>query len=85
MYDPVIVDCFLKHQLEMYSEPVADTPEEAEAFLEDTFAAVASDESELMEYLEEVGVDTEGMSLNEILDMPEVMRSDDGRFLILEV
>ncbi len=85
MYDSVIIEYFLEHQLDMYPEPVAGTYEEAEGFLEDFFAAVAENENELMEYLEEAGVDTEGMSLAEIKEMPEIMCVDDGRFLILEI
>ncbi|MCR5594300.1 MAG: glyoxalase [Lachnospiraceae bacterium] len=85
MYDDKTVRVFLERQLELYPETVAETADEVRDFLEDTFAAVAKDRSEVMEYLEEVGVDTEGLSEEEIFDMPEIMEIGDGRYLILEV
>lgn len=85
MYDDIIVSCFLENQLELYPEPVAESEDEARDFLEEICAAVANDKKEAIEYLEEVGVDTEGMSEDEILDLPEIMRTYDGRYLILEI
>ncbi|MCR5509738.1 MAG: glyoxalase [Lachnospiraceae bacterium] len=85
MYDDVILNAFLDKQLELYPETVADTPDEAREFLEDTMAAVAESKAEVWEYLEEVGVDTEGLSEDEVLEMPEVMDVGDGRYLILEI
>lgn len=85
MYDEKIITAFLDHQLDLYPEPVAESPEEAEAFLEDTMAAVADSRREALEYLEEVGVDTEGLSEEEIFDMPEIIEVGDGRYLILEI
>ncbi len=85
MYDDKTVAAFMKHQLDLYPEPVADSPEEARDFLEDTMAAVADSRSEVMEYLEEVGVDTEGLSEEEIFAGPEIIEIGDGRYLILEI
>lgn len=85
MYDDAVIGCFLDRQLELYPEAVAGTMEEAEAYLEDICAAVADSPEEVYEYLEEVGVDTEGLSREEIFDMPEIMDIGDGRYLILEV
>ena len=34
-YDEAVVKCFLKNQEQMFPEPVADSYEEAEAFLEE--------------------------------------------------
>ncbi len=85
MYDERIITAFLDHQLDLYPEPVADSPEEAEDFLEDTMAAVAGSREEALEYLEEVGVDTEGLSEEEIFAMPEIVEVGDGRYLILEI
>ena len=39
-FDPKVLDCFLKNQLQLFPEPVAETPEEADEFLEMMFAVV---------------------------------------------
>ena len=85
MYDKTILNAFLEKQLELYPEEVASTPEEALEFLADTCAGVAESPEDVIEYLEEVGVDTDGMSMEELMDMPEIMAVGDGRYLILEV
>ncbi|MBR6390829.1 MAG: glyoxalase [Lachnospiraceae bacterium] len=85
MYDDKVIEAFLEHQLDLYPETVAESPEEAEDFLEDTMAAVADTRREVMEYLDEVGVDTEGLSEEEIFAMPEIIEVGDGRYLLLEV
>ena len=40
MFDEKVLQCFLDNQSQLYPEPVAETPEEAEAFLEDCMAVV---------------------------------------------
>lgn len=39
-YDEKVLQCFLDNQLRLYPEPVAETLEEAENFLEDVCAVV---------------------------------------------
>lgn len=85
MYDEKIAKAFFDNQLKLYPEQVAGDIEEAMDFLIDTCAAVADSADEVVEYLEEVGVDTEGLSKKEILDLPEVFAVGDGRFLICEI
>ena len=41
-FDPKVLDCFLKNQLQLFPEPVAETPEEADEFLEMMFAVVVN-------------------------------------------
>ena len=41
-YDEAVVKCFLKNQEQLFPEPVADSYEEAEAFLEFTTIAIHS-------------------------------------------
>ena len=53
-YDEAVVKCFLKNQEQMFPEPVADTYEEAEAFLEECMAVVVNSKKEVWEYLLEV-------------------------------
>ena len=42
-FDPKVLDCFLKNQLQLFPEPVAETPEEADEFLEMMFAVVVNE------------------------------------------
>ena len=45
---------FLRNQEQLFPEPVAETVEEAEAFLEDCMAVVVDTLEEVKEYFEEV-------------------------------
>lgn len=75
---------FLDRQLQLFPEPVAETLEEAEYFLEDCMAVVCDSAKEVRQYFDEEGVDVCGMSLEEILEQPEVFALSGGRFLIVE-
>ena len=57
---------FLRKQEQLFAEPVAETVEEAEAFLEDCMAVVVDTLEEVKEYFEENGMDVEGMSMDEL-------------------
>jgi len=85
MYDDKVVKAFLEKQLQLYPEEVAFDMEEARDFLEDICAAVADTKRDVKDYLEDVGVDASGMSMDQILDMPEVFAIGDGRYLIVEI
>ena len=74
---------FLDHQLQLFPEPVAETQEEAEYFLEDCMAIVCKNKKEVKQYFEEEGVDLCGMSAEELLEQPEVALPG-GRYLIVE-
>lgn len=76
---------FLKNQGQLYDEPVAETYEEAEEYLEDCMAVVVNSVKEIREYMEDAGVDIEGMSDEELLEASEVFAVDDGTYLIVEV
>ena len=78
------LDAFLKNQGQLFDEPVADTYEEAEAFLEDCMAQVVSSLKEVRKWLDESGMDVEGLSDEELLEQSEVFRIPDGKFLIVE-
>ena len=75
---------FLDNQLKLFKEPVAETYEDALEFLEEVCAVVCKDKKELKKYLEEECIDTEGMSLEEILEQPEVFALSKGRYLFVE-
>ena len=84
-YSEESILAFLKNQGQLYDEPVAETYEEAEEFLEDCMAVVVQSVKEVREYLESAGVDVEGMSDDDLLDASEVFTVGDGTYLILEV
>lgn len=84
MFDQKVVECFLKNQLQLFPEPVCDTPEEAREFLEESEAYVVRGKKAVFEYFEEAGIDTEHASEDELLSEAEVFAIGDGRFLIVE-
>ena len=57
---------FLRNQEQLFPEPVAETVEEAEAFLEDCMAVVVDTLEEVKEYFEENGMDVDEMSMNKL-------------------
>jgi len=83
-YDDAVLKCFLKNQLQLFPERVAETMEEAESFLEDCLAVVVDSAEEVVEYFEEEGIDLDGADEDEILEASEVFEVGDGRYLIVE-
>ena len=83
-YKKEYLETFLMHQTQLFDEPVAETLEEADEFLDDCMAAVVDSVAEVREYFEESGADVDGMSDEELLDAAEVFAIPDGRFLIVE-
>ena len=84
MYTKESIETFLKEQGRLYDEPVAETPEEAEEFLEDCMAVVCKNLKEVKAYFEDQGADIEGMSLRDLEEASEVFALPDGRYLIVE-
>ncbi|HBA62917.1 MAG TPA: glyoxalase [Lachnospiraceae bacterium] len=83
-YDEECLRTFLKKQNQLFDEPVAESLEEAEAFLEDCMAVVVDSIQEVREYLDEAGMDVSGMSEEELEETSEVFALSDGRYLIVE-
>ena len=83
-YDEECLRTFLKMQSQLFDEPVADTLEEAEAFMEDCMAVIVDSVREVREYFEESGADVEGMSDEELEDASEVFELPNGQYLIVE-
>ena len=83
-YDDKVLSCFLEKQGQLFPENVADTMEEAEAFLEDCMAVVVKNLGQVREYFDEAGMDAAGMSDEELLEACEVFAVGDGRFLLVE-
>lgn len=83
-YKKEYLETFLKHQSQLFDEPVAETLEEADEFLDECMAFVAKNAKEVKEYFEENGMDTAGMSAKDLLEEAEVFALPDGKFLIVE-
>lgn len=83
-YDEECLKAFLKNQSRLFDEPVAETLEEAEAFLEDCMAVVVDSIEEVRQFLEEEGIDVDGMSLEELEEASEVFAVPNGKYLIVE-
>ena len=83
-YDEICLKVFLKNQEQLFDEPVAETLEEAEGFLEDCMAVVVDSLDEVREFFEEEGMDASGMSDEELEEASEVFALPDGRYLIVE-
>ena len=83
-YDEVCLNYFLEHQSQLFDENVADSLEEAEAFLEDCMAVICDSIKEVIQFLDESGADVSGMSNHEIEEAEEVFSLPDGRYLVVE-
>ena len=83
-YNEECLKVFLKKQLQLFDEPVAENLEEAEAFLEDCMAVVVDSLDEVREYFEENGADIAGMSDDELEEASEVFALPGGQYLIIE-
>lgn len=83
-YKKEYLETFLKNQRQLFDEPVAETAEEAEEFLEECMAYLAENYKEVKAYFEENGADTAGMTREELLEQAEVFAMPDGTYLIVE-
>ena len=75
---------FIKKQGQLFDEPVAESLEEADAFLEDCMAVVVDNIRDVRDYLDESGMDIDGLSDDEIEEQAEVFALPGGQFLIVE-
>lgn len=83
-YDDTVIQCFLENQGQLFPEDVAESEEEAEAFLEDSMAVVVNSPEEVLAYFEEQGIDIGDATEDDILSEDEVFDVGDGRYLIVE-
>ena len=84
MYTEECINTFLEKQGQLFPQPVAESFEEAEAFLEDCMAAMVDSIDEVREYLDDMGADVEGMSDEGLEEASEVFALPDGKYLIVE-
>lgn len=83
-YDEECLKAFLENQGQLFDEPVAETLEEAEAFLDDCMAVVVDSIDEVREYFDENGSDISDMSDEELEEASEVFALPNGQYLIVE-
>lgn len=78
------LDTFLKHQDQLFDEPVAGSREEAEAFLEDCMAQILPNIKAVRKFLDESGMDVEGLSADDLEEQSEIFPLPDGTYLVVE-
>lgn len=83
-YDELCIEVFLKNQLQLFDQPVAEDDMEAEEFLEDAMAVICHSIQEVRGYMDDAGMDIDCMSDDDIKDAAEVFPLPDGRFLIVQ-
>ncbi|MDO4649643.1 MAG: glyoxalase [Eubacteriales bacterium] len=84
IYSKECLETFLEKQGQLFDEPVAETLQEADDFLDDCMAVVVKNLREVRAYLEEVGADVDGMSNEELKEQSEVFCLPNGTYLIVE-
>ena len=72
-FDEECLNVFLENQSQLFEEAVAET-----------LAVVVENIDEVKEFLEEEGMDIQGMSDEELEEAAEVFPIPDGRYLIVE-
>ena len=84
MREPDIEDAeiFLREQTRLFPEPVAGTAEEALDFLTDCMAVVLDDKEELLQYMEDEGIDIE--TVEDVTEELEVFALPKGAYLYVE-
>lgn len=83
-YSEECLQYFLENQLQLFDEKVAETLEEADAFLEDCMAVVLNSLDEVREYFKESGMDASGMSDDELEEASEVFKLPNEQYLVVE-
>ncbi|MCC8051044.1 MAG: glyoxalase [Clostridiales bacterium] len=84
IYKKEYLETFLKNQEQLFDEPVAETIEEADEFLDECMAIVADSYKDVKMYFKENGGDISGMTKEEVLSQAEVFAMPDGKYLIVE-
>ena len=74
---------FLRDQKQLFDEPVAYDLEEAKEFLDDCMAVYCKDIKELREVMDDEGMDVSDLSNDELLELLEVFRLDNGGFFFV--
>ena len=83
MYSKEAIKVFLEKQLQLFDERVAETPEEAQEFLDECMAVECKNLKEVRRYLDELGADVSGMTPQELEEASEVFPLPGGRYLVV--
>ncbi len=83
MYDKICLEVFLEKQLQLFPERVAQTPQEAEEFLDICMAEVCENINEVRDCFDEYGADIAGMKKADFEAAEEVFPLPDGRYLVV--
>lgn len=75
---------FLEEQGKLFPKPVAETIEEAVEFLESCFSQELETIEEVRDYLDELGMDTDGLSDEDLEEAAEVFQLPDGTYFVVE-
>ena len=67
------IETFLNKQLQLFDEKVAETPQEAEEFLEDNLAVVLDSIEDVRDYLDESGMDAAQLSKTRFCRHPKCL------------
>ncbi len=81
-YDKEVLEYFLEHQSQLFDEDVAETLEDADAFLEECMAQVVTSIEDVRDYFEEM--DLYGLSDKELVEQAEIFKLPNGCYLIVE-
>ncbi len=82
-YDELCLEVFLEKQRQLFPENVAETPEEAEDFLDMCMASVCKNIREVRDCFDEYGADLAGMTKDDLEHAQEVFPLPDGRYLVV--
>ena len=82
-YDDECLRVFLENQGQLFEDSVAETPEEAEAILEECLAVVCNGLDDVRDYMEERGLDVDGISDEMLEEAAEVFTLSDDRYLVV--
>lgn len=83
MYSKEAIKVFLEKQLQLFDERVAETPEEAQEFLDECMAVECKNLKEVRRYLDELGADISGMTPQELEEASEVFPLPGGGYLVV--
>ncbi len=82
-YDEETLEVFLENQEQLFDEKVAQSPEEAQEFLEECLAVVVDGIGEVREYMDESGMDVSELSDDDIEEAVEVFPLSNDRYLVV--
>ena len=84
MYSKEAIKVFLEKQQQLFDERVAETPEEAQEFLEECMAVECKNIKEVRRYLDELGADVSLMTPKDLENASEVFKLPGGGYLVVE-